>query len=96
MAEHEIVQLAQDGRITLPNILRRKAGLSAGDLLRAEVAEDGRIILTPVIAIDRNQAYFWSSRWQAGEHQAEEDLREGRTRTFTNIEDLIADLQSET
>ncbi len=48
---HEVVQLASNGRLTLPGSIRREVGLSDGDLLRVEVSEDGRIILTPVVAV---------------------------------------------
>ncbi len=95
MTTNEVVQLASNGRITLPGSIRRRVGLSNGDLLRVEVAEDGRIILTPVVAVDRSQAYFWTSRWQEGEREAEEDLRTGRVSTFDNLDDLIDDLTSE-
>lgn len=95
MTTNEVVQVASNGRITLPGSIRRKVGLSEGDLLRVEVAEDGRIILTPVVAVDRSQAYFWTSRWQEGEREAEEDLRAGRVSTFDNLDDLIDDLTSE-
>lgn len=91
-ADQEVVQVARNGRITLPNSIRRKANLSDGDLLRAEMTEDGQIILTPLVTVDRTQAYFWTSRWQAGEREAEEDLKSGRFRTFDNIDDLIKDL----
>lgn len=90
-----IVQLASNGRITLPGSVRRKVGLSEGALLRVEVTEDGRIILMPVIAVDRSQAYFWTPRWQQGEQEAEEDLRSGRVSTFDSVEDLIEDLRGE-
>lgn len=90
-----IVQLASNGRITLPSSVRRKVGLAEGSLLRVEVAEDGRIILMPVIAVDRSQAYFWTPRWQQGEQEAEEDLRRGRVSAFDSVEDLIADLTGE-
>lgn len=90
-----IVQLASNGRITLPSSVRRKVGLAEGSLLRVEVTEDGRIILMPVIAVDRSQAYFWSPRWQQGEQEAEEDLRSGRVSAFDSVEDLIADLTGE-
>lgn len=90
-----IVQLASNGRITLPGSVRRKVGLSEGALLRVEVTEDGRIILMPVIAVDRSQAYFWTPRWQQGEQEAEEDLRSGRVSTFDSVEDLIEDLSGE-
>ncbi len=95
MTTNEVVQLASNGRITLPGSIRRKVGLSEGDLLRVEVTEDGRIVLTPVVAVDRSQAYFWTSRWQEGEREAEEDLRAGRVSTFDNVDDLIEDLTGE-
>ena len=95
MTINEVVQLASNGRITLPSSIRRRAGLSEGDLLRVEIGEDGRIILTPVVAVDRSQAYFWTSRWQKGEQEAEEDLRAGRVSTFENVDDLIKDLTNE-
>jgi len=94
-ADQEILQVASNGRITLPGSIRRKTGLSEGDLLRAEITEDGRIILTPVVAVDRAQAYFWTARWQAGERQAEEDLQSGRIRTFNSVDDLVEDLTDE-
>lgn len=95
MSANEVVQLASNGRITLPGSIRRRMGLSDGDLLRIEVAEDGRIILTPVMAVDRSQAYFWTSRWQRGEREAEEDLRSGRVSVFESVDDLIKDLTGE-
>jgi len=95
MTTNEVVQLASNGRITLPGSIRRRVGLSEGDLLRVEVGEDGRIILTPVVAVDRNQAYFWTSRWQKGEQEAEEDLQAGRVSTFENVDALIEDLSNE-
>lgn len=95
MSANEVVQLASNGRITLPGSIRRRMGLSDGDLLRIEVAEDGRIILTPVMAVDRRQAYFWTSRWQRGEQEAEEDLRSGRVSVFESVDDLIKDLTGE-
>lgn len=95
MTANDVVQLTSNGRITLPSSIRRKVGLSEGDLLRVEVTEDGRIILTPVVAVDRHQVYFWTPRWQEGEQEAEEDLRAGRVSTFNNVDDLIEDMTGE-
>ena len=58
MSESDVLQIGRDGRITLPNSLRRKAGLTAGDLLQVEIIADGCILLTPVVAVERSQAYF--------------------------------------
>jgi bifunctional DNA-binding transcriptional regulator/antitoxin component of YhaV-PrlF toxin-antitoxin module len=92
MSNQDVVQLAKDGRITLPNSLRRKARISVGDLLRAEVGEDGRITLTPIVTVDRDQAYFWTPRWQAGEREAQEDLDTGRAVTSRSMDDFLAEL----
>ena len=62
MTANEVVQVSSNGRITLPGSIRHKVGLSEGDLLRIEVSEEGQIILTPVVAVDRTQAYFWTPR----------------------------------
>jgi len=95
MSESDVLQIGRDGRITLPNSLRRKAGLTAGDLLQVEITADGCILLTPVVAVKRSQVYFWTKRWQAGEREAEEDLCNKRYETFTDIEDMISDLKNE-
>ena len=44
------------------------------------------------LLFDRDQAYYWSSRWQAGEKTAGRDIREDRVSEFNTIEDLLGDL----
>jgi len=41
-----------------------------------------------------DQAYFWTSRWQRAERQADRDIKAGRTSRFSNAEAAIAYLQS--
>lgn len=41
---------------------------------------------------DREQAYFWTDAWQAGEREADADIAAGRVKTFDTMDDLIADL----
>jgi len=41
-----------------------------------------------------SQAYFWTEEWQEGEREADEDIRLGRTKSFANVEDAIAWLDS--
>jgi AbrB family looped-hinge helix DNA binding protein len=88
----EILQIRSNGQITLPPELRRKAHLAEGDFLEATLAEDGTVCLKPQLVIDRDQAWFWSSRWQAGEKAAEADINDGRVATFDSIGDLLKDL----
>ncbi len=95
MTDNSVLQLRENGQITLPTSVRRKTNLKAGDLLDVKVEDDGSIRLTPQMAIDRSQTYFWSKRWQQGEHQAEADIQTGKVEIFDNIDELINDLESD-
>jgi AbrB family looped-hinge helix DNA binding protein len=95
MTDNSVLQIRENGQITLPTSVRRKTNLKAGDLLDIKVEDDGSIRLTPQMAIDRSQAYFWSKRWQAGEQQAEKDIQTGKMDKFDNVDDLINDLEAE-
>jgi len=44
--------------------------------------------------IDPDQAWWWTEEWQKKEREAEKDVKEGKVRRFTNVEDLIKDLHS--
>jgi AbrB family looped-hinge helix DNA binding protein len=90
-----VLQIRSNGQITLPTQIRRKARLKEGDLLEVLVEEDGSLRLVPKITIDRDQAYFWSERWQKGERETEEDLHAGRYKQFTSMNEMIKDLESE-
>ena len=89
-----LLQIRDNGQITIPTSIRRKTNLKSGDMVEVLIESDGSIRLIPQITIDRSQAYFWTERWQEGEHQAEEDIHSGRVKKFDNADDLIADLES--
>jgi AbrB family looped-hinge helix DNA binding protein len=90
-----ILQIRSNGQITLPASIRRQANLKEGDALEVTVDENGVLHLVPKVLVDRSQAYFWTERWQAGESEAEEDLREGRFSDFDDIESLLEELESD-
>jgi AbrB family looped-hinge helix DNA binding protein len=89
-----VLQIRSNGQITLPASVRRQANLKEGDLLEITVEPDGAVRLIPKIVVDRDQAYFWTQRWQEGERQAEEDLLAGRVRDFETMDDLLRELDS--
>jgi AbrB family looped-hinge helix DNA binding protein len=90
-----ILQVRSNGQITLPAAIRRQAQLEEGDALEVIIEENGTIRLTPVLMVERSQAYFWSERWQEGEKEADEDILAGRVRDFDTIEYLLAELWTE-
>lgn len=43
--------------------------------------------------IDPDQWWFWTPEWQAGEKQADLEIKAGLGKTYDNADDLIADLK---
>ena len=41
-----------------------------------------------------DQAWFWTSEWQAMEREADDDLDAGRCEDFETLDDMIADLET--
>jgi len=44
--------------------------------------------------IDPDQAWWWTEEWQKKEREAEKDIKEGKVKEFSKVEDLIKDLHS--
>lgn len=44
------------------------------------------------VKVSKSQAWFWSKSWQAKERAADRAIREGKTKTFSSIGDLVDDL----
>ncbi len=85
--------LRAKGQLTLPEEIRTGAHLEEGDLLDAEITDDG-ILLRPRKVIDATQAWFWTPTWQAGERTADTDRAAGRVETFDSGEALVEGLRS--
>jgi len=80
--------LRAKGQMTLPEEIRAAARLEEGDLLDAEITEEG-ILLRPRKVIDTTQAWFWTPEWQAGEREADADRAAGRGETFDSGEKMV-------
>ena len=87
-------KVTRHGQITLPASVRKRLGIEEGDLVEIEV-EDEKAVLMPKKLVDKNQAYFWTKRWQEGEKEADEDIEAGRVKTFASVDELIKDLDKE-
>ena len=92
MAE-SIVKVQKNKNITLPLWLIKRFCVGAGDFVRLEETEEG-VLMKPVKLIDPSQAYFWTKEWQAGEREADQDIRKGRVKRFKNVKALIKELHA--
>jgi len=86
-------KVTRNGQVTLPSSIRKKLGVDEGDIVEIEIVGD-TAVLVPKKLVDKSQAYFWSKKWQAGEIEAEQDIRAGRVKTFDTAAELIKDLDS--
>jgi antitoxin PrlF len=77
------------GQLTIPAEIREAAHLEEGDLVEVEIVPEG-ILLRPRKVIDSTQAWFWTSKWQAGEAEAAAEIARGQGRAFTSGEDFLA------
>lgn len=91
----ERITLRKRGQFTLPKTILDELDLNEGDTLELRLEDDGRLSLVPMIEIPADQAWFWTKEWQEGEREADEDIKHGRVKSFDNVEDLIAELESD-
>jgi AbrB family looped-hinge helix DNA binding protein len=85
-------KLTRNGQITIPASVRKELGVEEGDLVEIEVVDE-KAVLIPKRLVDKNQAYFWTKKWQDAEKEADEDVRAGRVKVFDSVEELIKDLK---
>jgi antitoxin MazE len=88
-----ITKLRGRSQITLPNEILKKMKLNEGDALEITV-EDDRIIVKPVVIIDRTQAWFWTKEWQEKEKEVEQDIKKGKINHAKDVKDLITKLET--
>ncbi len=85
----ELVQVRKKAQVTLPQSVRQALNIEEGDFLDVRV-KDGEIVLRVKKLVDKEQAWFWTRRWQEGEREAEEDIRAGRTHSFDSAQEAVA------
>ena len=87
------VTIQARGLIALPHDLRARHGLDTpGAQVEVLEREDGVIELRPHVAVPMDQAWFWSSRWQAMERAVDEHVARDETDTFETSEDFLSSL----
>lgn len=86
-----LVRVKSKAQITLPLEVRRKLGVSTGDYLKVEV-RGGEVILKPQAVADRFPTVRLSAEGQRLVEEAEAEIREGRGQRYSNVEELIEDL----
>jgi len=90
----EIIQVRKKAQLTLPLSVRQELGVEEGDYMEVQV-RNGEIVLKLKRLIDKDQAWFWTERWQEGEKAAEEDIRYGRIHDFPDAASAVGHLHTQ-
>lgn len=83
-----ITQLRRRSQITLPSDVVKKMRLQEGDNLDIAIEED-KIVIKPVIVIDRSQDWFWSKEWQKKELEVDKQKKGGKIQKVSDKKDLF-------
>src|SRR5438105_926716 len=98
-----IVKIHRKGQMTLPSRLREEIGVAEGDLVEASI-ENGKIVLTPTLVIDRSEFPNADAEYSPAERKlidrrllkALEDVKKGRTAgPFNTADEMIASMKQE-
>ncbi len=90
----ELIQVHKKSQINLPESALKELGVEEGDFLDMQV-RNGEIVLRVKEILDKDQAWFWTERWQQGEKAAEEDIRAGRMNRFSDSKEAVSFIRKE-
>jgi AbrB family looped-hinge helix DNA binding protein len=90
------MKISSKRQIAIPKDVMAALRLEPGDEVEFHVKGEVAV-LVPIrtIKVPRDQAWFWTSDWQAKEKEADEDLASKRFRDFDDLEELLKDLHRE-
>lgn len=86
-----LVVFKQKSQVTIPKNLVKKLNLKVGDKLDIDI-KDGKLIITPIIIIPKDQEWYYTREWQEMENEADKQLREGIANVAETKEELYKGL----
>lgn len=86
-----LVEFKQKSQVTIPIDFVKMLDLKAGDQLDVEI-QDGKLVITPVVIIPKDQAWYFTPKWQVMEHEVDQQIKEGQIHTVDNKTQLFEKL----
>jgi len=86
-----LVDLKQKSQVTIPKGFVKRLNLKVGDKLEVE-EEGGKLVITPVVVVPKDQAWFYSPEWQEREREVERQKEEGKIHKASNKQELFKKL----
>lgn len=86
-----LIRLRERAQITLPKETLRKLNIKTGDNLAVEI-DDGRVILTPVAIIPKDELWAWKPEIRKAISEGRKEAREGNLKAYDSVDELWNDL----
>lgn len=83
-----LAKVTYKGQLTIPKEIREQVGLKDGDYVDIEIVGN-KLLLSPKLLIDKDQAWFWTNEWQEKEKEVDEDIKAGRVHSFEGADEAI-------
>jgi AbrB family looped-hinge helix DNA binding protein len=83
-----LAKVTYKGQLTIPKEIREQVGLKDGDYVDIKIVGN-KLLLSPKLLIDKDQAWFWTKEWQEKEKQVDEDIKAGRVHSFESADEAI-------
>lgn len=80
------VKVREKYQVTIPEDVRVQVPLQVGERVEV-IAQEGKIVIRPIIEIPRDQAWFWTKEWQEQIAGSSQDLKKGRTKAFKSVKE---------
>jgi AbrB family looped-hinge helix DNA binding protein len=80
------VKIREKFQVTIPENVRAEVPLQVGERVEVE-AQEGEIIIRPMVEVPRGQAWFWSKEWQEKIARSRKDTERGKVKTFKSVKD---------
>lgn len=88
------VKVRSNRQVRIPDEIFRRLKLIDGDTLKIDLLDDATILLVSKKRIPKSQSWFWTPTWQRWYHEALQDVKRGRVKSFDSVDDLLDDLRS--
>lgn len=86
------IEVRPKRQITLPKSLTDYLKIEEGDILEYQI-HDGKIVITPKMLIPKDQAWYWTKKWQEDESEVNEEIKSnGYGKDFT-VEEMSEELK---
>jgi len=86
-----LVDLKQKSQVTIPKEIVKKMNLKVGDKLEV-IEQDGKLIITPVIIVPKDQAWYYTDKWQSMEKTVDEQITQAQIHQANSKEELLRGL----